>query len=145
MKNITLLFFIPFIAFARISNTNKTDRLIKVESIKDSIKFLLLDNRIIERTENVKLQVSKVKKHPSNPLFKEEKDWEMRFDNLYANVIYDKEEKIYKCWYSPFIVDSPPKNKEPDKTNTKYSPLQLEKWVFVMPHLLMELGRKKQI
>lgn len=74
MKNITLLFFIPFIAFARISNTNKTDRLIKVESIKDSIKFLLLDNRIIERTENVKLQVGKVKKHPSNPLFKEEKD-----------------------------------------------------------------------
>ena len=28
-------------------------KLIKVESIKDSIKFLLLDDRIIERTENV--------------------------------------------------------------------------------------------
>ncbi|MHC4725584.1 MAG: hypothetical protein ACYS9V_15335 [Planctomycetota bacterium] len=31
--------------------------------------------------------------------------WEMRFDNLYANVIYDEQENIYKCWYSPFIID----------------------------------------
>ena len=30
----------------------------------------------------------------------------MRFDNLYANVIYDEQEKIFKCWYSPFIVDN---------------------------------------
>jgi hypothetical protein len=72
----------------------------------DSSRFLLLDKRIIEKTENVKLEVGKAEKHPANPLFGEEKDWEMRFDNLYGNVIFDEEERIYKCWYSPFIVDS---------------------------------------
>ena len=73
---------------------------------RDTSKYLLLDNRIIEKTENVRLEVGKVEKHEANPLFGEEKEWEMRFDNLYGNVIFDKEENIYKCWYSPFIVDS---------------------------------------
>ncbi|MHC4690787.1 MAG: hypothetical protein ACYS5F_14315 [Planctomycetota bacterium] len=45
-------------------------------------------------------------KHKDNPLFEEDKPWEKRFDNLYANVIYDEQENIYKCWYSPFIVDN---------------------------------------
>ena len=29
----------------------------------------------------------------------------MRFDNLYPNVLWDAEEGLYKCWYSPFCVD----------------------------------------
>jgi len=66
-------------------------------------RFLLLDSRIIESTENAKLTVGVVRKDKSNPLFKEDKPWEPRFDNPYSSVIYDKEEKIYKCWYSMFI------------------------------------------
>jgi hypothetical protein len=65
----------------------------------------LLDSRIIDATENVRLTIGKVQKHKDNPLFEEDKPWEKRFDNLYANVMYDEEEKIYKCWYSPFIKD----------------------------------------
>jgi len=68
-------------------------------------RYLLLDERIIARTENAELTLGKVRKHPANPLFEEDKPWEKRFDNLYANVIYDEQEKIYKCWYSPFIID----------------------------------------
>ena len=68
-------------------------------------KFLLLDGRIIERVENAKLAVGTYKKHSQNPLFAEEKSWEPRFDNLYANVLYDEEDQVYKCWYSPFIID----------------------------------------
>ncbi|HIJ54114.1 MAG TPA: hypothetical protein HPP66_13345 [Planctomycetes bacterium] len=68
-------------------------------------RFLLLDNRIIERTKNAKLTVGKVQKDKRNPLFAEDKLWEPRFDNLYANVIYDRAERLYKCWYSPFIID----------------------------------------
>lgn len=68
-------------------------------------RFLLLDSRIIENTENAKLVVGTVEKHKGNPLFGEDKPWEKRFDNLYGNVIFDKEEMLYKCWYSPFIVD----------------------------------------
>jgi hypothetical protein len=67
--------------------------------------FLLLDDRVIEKVENAKLFVGTIQKHDANPLFIEDNPWEMRFDNLYGNVIYDDEEKIYKCWYSPFIVD----------------------------------------
>tara|TARA_S200000501_G_scaffold94209_1_gene87511 strand:- start:500 stop:1960 length:1461 start_codon:yes stop_codon:yes gene_type:complete len=123
MKKIfNLLVIVPFILLGRNSNFIISEKSIKVVFRNDSTKFLLLNNQIIEKTENVKLEVGKVIKHPLNPLFREEKEWEMRFDNLYANVIYDKEEDIYKCWYSPFIVDSSSKNKELRKTNRKYSP-----------------------
>ena len=46
-----------------------------------------------------------VEKDRRNPLFAEDKPWEVRYDNLYANVMFDRDEKIYKCWYSPFIID----------------------------------------
>ena len=68
-------------------------------------KYLLLDSRIIERAEGVRLALGKVEKDKHNPLFREDKPWEPRFDNLYANVLFDEEEGIYKCWYSPFIID----------------------------------------
>ena len=68
-------------------------------------RFLLLDSRVVENTENAKLVLGTVEKDKRNPLFGEDKPWEKRFDNLYSNVIYDEDEKLYKCWYSPFIVD----------------------------------------
>ena len=67
--------------------------------------YLVLDSRIIDTTDNARLAVGVVKKHPANPLFREDKPWEPRFDNLYANVLYDEQDKRYTCWYSPFIVD----------------------------------------
>ncbi|MDP6043994.1 MAG: hypothetical protein QGG25_00180 [Phycisphaerae bacterium] len=70
-------------------------------------RFLLLDSRIVEKTVNARLVVGTVEKHKANPLFVEDKAWEMRFDNLYGNVIFDEKENIYKCWYSPFIIDAP--------------------------------------
>jgi hypothetical protein len=36
-------------------------------------------------------------------LFGEEKPWEARFDNLYANVLREPHTGLYRCWYSPFI------------------------------------------
>jgi len=74
-------------------------------SIKRS-RFLVLDSRIIDYVQNAKLALGEVKKHPANPLFGEDKPWEKRFDNLYANVIFDNKAGIYKCWYSPFIADN---------------------------------------
>ncbi len=68
-------------------------------------RYLVLDSRIIADTQNAKLTPGTVSKHAENPLFGEDKPWEKRFDNLYGNVIFDHDEKIYKCWYSPFIVD----------------------------------------
>lgn len=66
---------------------------------------LLLDDRLIERVENARLTVGTVRKHPANPLFREDRPWEVRYDNLYPNVIYDPVQRLYRCWYSPFIID----------------------------------------
>lgn len=67
-------------------------------------RHLLLDSRIIANTQNAHLTPGTVEKHASNPLMKEDKPWEVRFDNLYANILYDPVETRYRCWYSPFIV-----------------------------------------
>lgn len=77
---------------------------------EDGSRYLVLDDRIIEETENAVLTVGTVKKHPSNPLFVEDHPWEKRFDNLYGNVIYDPGKQAYQCWYSPFIVDHSSRN-----------------------------------
>lgn len=70
-----------------------------------SMKRLLLDSRVVEHASGVRLVPGKLKKHAGNPLFGEDKPWEPRFDNLYPNVMYDAEDKRFKCWYSPFIRD----------------------------------------
>jgi len=86
-------------------------------------RFLLLDSRIIETVENAKLTLGKTVKSKHNPLFGEDKPWEKRFDNLYANVVYDEEDKLYKCWYSPFIVDNSAKGMTLDqRRKTRYRP-----------------------
>lgn len=69
------------------------------------MRNLVLDARTIESVRDAKLVVPAAEKHPNNPLFGEDKLWEKRFDNLYPNVIYDEQKELYKCWYSPFIVD----------------------------------------
>lgn len=78
-------------------------------------RYLLLDTRIVEHAQNAELTLGVVRKHSGNPLFGEDKPWEMRFDNLYANVVYDDEEHLYKCWYSPFIVDNSSKGMSPQQ------------------------------
>ncbi len=39
-------------------------------------RYLLLDSRIIESTDNAKLTVGTVRKDKNNPLFKEDKAWD---------------------------------------------------------------------
>ena len=68
-------------------------------------RHLLLDTRVVEDAQNAELTLGAIEKRGVNPLFGEDRPWEKRFDNLYANVVYDDEQGIYKCWYSPFVVD----------------------------------------
>lgn len=74
-------------------------------STESAKKYLVLDSRIIECTQGVQLSLGKVVKDRRNPLFSEDRPWEPRFDNLYANVLWDGQEKRFKCWYSPFTID----------------------------------------
>ena len=85
-------------------------------------RHLVLDDRLIDEVIEAKLTLGEITKHPQNPLFGEDKPWEPRFDNVYANVIYDTKDRLYKCWYNPFIVDkrvthTPPEKRHPDWCN----------------------------
>jgi hypothetical protein len=89
----------------------------------EPVKHLLLDSRVIEKTEGVVLKLGRVTKHPANPLFAEDRPWEVRFDNLYANVTFDEKERHYRCWYSPFIVDpSVSETPREARASTRYKP-----------------------
>lgn len=89
----------------------------------DLTKFLLLDVRIVAETENTRLTLGKAAKDVRTPLFVEDQPWEVRFDNLYANVIFDRDEKLYKCWYNPFIVDAATTNTPlADRITVGYQP-----------------------
>ncbi|MDZ4801199.1 MAG: hypothetical protein SGI92_23825 [Bryobacteraceae bacterium] len=66
---------------------------------------LFLDPRVVEKSTQVSMHVGKVMKDTRNPLFAEDRPWEVRYDNLYPNIHFDVAEKLYKCWYSPFTID----------------------------------------
>ncbi|HOW17469.1 MAG TPA: hypothetical protein PLC79_00415 [Phycisphaerae bacterium] len=68
-------------------------------------KYLLLESDRIERADGVRLVLGKVAKDAHNPLLVEDKPWEVRFDNLYATVMFDEERRVYRAWYNPFIID----------------------------------------
>ena len=78
-------------------------------------RHLVLDDRLIDEVIAAKLTLGEISKHPRNPLFGEDKPWEPRFDNVYANVIYDTEDRLYKCWYNPFIIDKRVTHTRPEK------------------------------
>jgi len=86
-------------------------------------RHLLLDPRVVERAENARLVPGRPAKDPRNPLFVEDRPWEVRFDNLYANVIFDEHDGIYKAWYSPFIMDEVTTGTPPVERKTRrYEP-----------------------
>jgi len=62
-------------------------------------KYPLLDSRIVDTVSAAQLKVGTVAKHPANPFFGKDKPWEVSLDNLYPNVVYDDQAKLYKCWY----------------------------------------------
>ncbi|MCP5556645.1 MAG: hypothetical protein H7A55_02725 [Verrucomicrobiaceae bacterium] len=68
-------------------------------------KLLVLDSRVIERVENARLMPGSVSKHHGNPLFQADMPWENSLNNLYPNVIWDDEEKIFKMWYKCVLTD----------------------------------------
>ena len=84
--------------------------------------MLLLDGRVVDSTQNVRLAVGTVAKHGGNPLFGEEEEWEVRFDNLYPNVLWDEDTLLYRCWYHLFIVDPTTTETAPQRPQVTYDP-----------------------
>ncbi|GAA5219925.1 hypothetical protein [Membranihabitans marinus] len=125
MVGFALYFYSPSQALSTSENftVNQGSDSLKDDLVEESRrKYLLLDRRIIQQTENAVLKVGRVEKYAGNPLFVEDKEWENRYDNFYGNVIFDKEENLYKCWYSPFIIDTSAKGMTLEERNAEYSP-----------------------
>ena len=78
---------------------------LRVKDAAEQSRHLLLDDRVVAQEQNVRLEIGAVEKHEANPLMKEDRPWEPRFDNLYPNIVYDPDSKLYRCWYNPFITD----------------------------------------
>ncbi|MBN2296174.1 MAG: hypothetical protein JXM70_27330 [Pirellulales bacterium] len=78
---------------------------VPVSKLVGNTKHLVLDSRVIDKTDGVQLVLGKVEKEPRNPLFQADKPWENSLNNLYPNVIYDEEHKLFKLWYKCVIVD----------------------------------------
>lgn len=74
-------------------------------SLQDSRKHLLLDSRVVQRVEGAELVLGAPKKHPANPLMKADQPWENSLNNLYANVIFDPDAKLFKMWYGDVLAD----------------------------------------
>ena len=79
----------------------------KTKKQMSSSKYLMLDRSLWAQGDHLKVTPGLVRKAAENPLFGEKHPWEVRYDNLYANVIFDWEDGFYKCWYNPFIIDLP--------------------------------------
>ena len=99
----------------------------------DDPRHLFLDSRLIANVEGIRVVLGKVEKDPHNPLFGQDKPWEPRFDNLYPNVLYDADENIYKCWYTPYLID-PGTTNTPREMRPYRNYVESDKnWAFAMP------------
>ena len=65
---------------------------------------LLLNSELIASARNVELIPGMPKKHPGNPIMVEDKPWEVRYGDLYPNIVFDPFEKFYKGWFGPYIL-----------------------------------------
>lgn len=95
-------------------------------------KYFFLDRRLIQpqAVSNAAVFVEPIQKDTEHGvLFTEEffavppKKWEARYDNGYPNVLYDPEERIYRCYYTLFLEDpdSASTSKE-QRTQRHYTP-----------------------
>ncbi|NQU75880.1 MAG: hypothetical protein HQ546_06155, partial [Planctomycetes bacterium] len=65
----------------------------------DHKKQLFLDDRMVEEVRNVRRTQHHPVKYEGNPLIKQDKPWEMSIYMRAAQVVYDAQEKVFKCLY----------------------------------------------
>ncbi|MCX6910996.1 MAG: hypothetical protein NTY01_23545, partial [Verrucomicrobia bacterium] len=82
------------------------DAVITGSQLRNPIKHLLLDSRVVAETSNARLVLGSVAKDAHNPLFRADKPWENALNNLYPNVAYDEKERCFKLWYKCVLADS---------------------------------------
>ena len=71
----------------------------------DESKLLMLDTRVIERSENARLVLGVPEKEARNPLLPSDQPWENATNNYYPNVLWDEEAREWKLWYKDVLAD----------------------------------------
>lgn len=71
----------------------------------ESRKLLVLDPRVVEKAEGLRLVPGAVEKDPHNPLLPADQPWENALNNLYPNIVYDQAEGLFKLWYKCVLFD----------------------------------------
>ena len=73
--------------------------------VPDEKKHLVLDSRVIVSASNARLVPGTVVKEARNPLLHADQPWENALNNLYPNVLWDAEERVFKLWYKCVPAD----------------------------------------
>ena len=60
---------------------------------------LFIDQTLVAESDRISYTLHPAQKHPANPLVKADRPWEGWRLEIYGNVLYDEEEKIFKMWY----------------------------------------------
>ena len=60
---------------------------------------IFVDMSDVEEVDNIQQRFHTAEKHPNNPVIFAQHPWERAGGGPCASVIYDDEEKIFKCWY----------------------------------------------
>jgi len=71
----------------------------------DDHKILMIDPRIVAWVDNARLVPGTVQKEAANPLFQADRPWENALNNLYPNLLWDEEDKLFKLWYKCVLAD----------------------------------------
>ena len=71
----------------------------------DEKKHLVLDSRVIVSSSNARLAPGTLVKEARNPLLYADQPWENALNNLYPNVLWDAEERVFKLWYKCVLSD----------------------------------------
>ena len=60
---------------------------------------LFVDQMVVRQADNVAFTLHPARKHPANPLVVADQPWEGWRIEIYGNVIFDAEDKLFKMWY----------------------------------------------
>lgn len=81
------------------------DAAVPVNVQPDSAKQLLLDERVIQSRQNVRLELGRIEKFAANPTMRADRPWENALNNLYPNVAVDPAGSGLKLWYKCVVHD----------------------------------------
>jgi hypothetical protein len=73
--------------------------------VPDEKKHLVLDSGVVISARNARLAPGTLVKDERNPALHADQPWENALNNLYPNVLWDAEERVFKLWYKCVLAD----------------------------------------